>query len=144
MTRNSKKQFVQLLDQTPDLDAVFCVNDDTAMGFYHELKLRNLQPGKDISVFGFDDIVSAAKANPPLASVRADAADLGERALHMAVRIVQGEKVSDELIPTRFILRDSICESQNKSEIVDEADGLKRLDEAFEEIFWRYKFETKR
>ncbi len=141
LTRNSKKQFVQLLDQTPDLDAVFCVNDDTAMGFYHELKLRNLQPGKDISVFGFDDIVSAAKANPPLASVRADAADLGERALHMAVRIVQGEKVSDELIPTRFILRDSICESQNKSEIVDEADGLKRLDEAFEEIFWRYNHE---
>lgn len=141
LTRNSKKQFVQLLDQTPDLDAVFCVNDDTAMGFYHELKLRNLQPGKDISVFGFDDIISAAKANPPLASVRADAADLGERALHMAVRIVQGEKVSDELIPTRFILRDSICESQNKSEIVDEADGLKRLDEAFEEIFWRYNHE---
>lgn len=141
LTRNSKKQFVQLLNQTPDLDAVFCVNDDTAMGFYHELKLRNLQPGKDISVFGFDDIISAAKANPPLASVRADAADLGERALHMAVRIVQGEKVSDELIPTRFILRDSICESQNKSEIVDEADGLKRLDEAFEEIFWRYNHE---
>ena len=141
LTRNSKKQFVQLLDQTPDLDAVFCVNDDTAMGFYHELKLRNLQPGKDISVFWFDDIISAAKANPPLASVRADAADLGERALHMAVRIVQGEKVSDELIPTRFILRDSICESQNKSEIVDEADGLKRLDEAFEEIFWRYNHE---
>ena len=141
LTRNSKKQFAQLLDQTPDLDAVFCVNDDTAMGFYHELKLRNLHPGKDISVLGFDDIVSAAKANPPLASVRADAADLGERALHMAVRIAQGEKVSDELIPTRFILRDSICESQNRKETVHEAGGKERLDDVFEEIFWRYNHE---
>ena len=141
LTRNSKKQFAQLLDQTPDLDAVFCVNDDTAMGFYHELKLRNLHPGKDISVLGFDDIVSAAKANPPLASVRADAADLGERALHMAVRIAQGEKVSDELIPTRFILRNSICESQNRKETVHEAGGKERLDDVFEEIFWRYNHE---
>ena len=141
LTRTSKKQFAQLLDQTPDLDAVFCVNDDTAMGFYHELKLRNLHPGKDISVLGFDDIVSAAKANPPLASVRADAADLGERALHMAVRIAQGEKVSDELIPTRFILRDSICESQNRKETVHEAGGKERLDDVFEEIFWRYNHE---
>ena len=141
LTRNSKKQFAQLLDQTPDLDAVFCVNDDTAMGFYHELKLRNLHPGKDISVLGFDDIVSAAKANPPLASVRADAADLGERALHMAVRIAQGEKVSDELIPTRFILRDSICESQNRKETVHEAGGKERLEDVFEEIFWRYNHE---
>ena len=141
LTRNSKKQFAQLLDQTPDLDAVFCVNDDTAMGFYHELKLRNLHPGKDISVLGFDDIVSAAKANPPLASVRADAADLGERALHMAVRIAQGEKVSDELIPTRFILRNSICESQNRKETVHEAGGKERLEDVFEEIFWRYNHE---
>ena len=45
----------RLLDDNPDLDAILCVNDDTALGLYEEMKRRGLVPGRDISVLGFDD-----------------------------------------------------------------------------------------
>lgn len=141
LTRRSKSVFARFLDQNPDLDAVFCVNDDTAIGLCEALKARNLQPGKDISVFGFDDIVAAAKVNPPLASVRADAANLGESALKMAVRMVQGEEVSSEVIPTSFILRDSICRPNEEKQTENETGIFERIDELCEEIFWRYHHE---
>ena len=60
-SRRSEKFASELLDKNPGLEAVFCVNDETAMGFYEELKKRNIVPGKDISVFGYDDTIAAAK-----------------------------------------------------------------------------------
>lgn len=141
LTRRSKATFVRFLDENPDLDAVFCVNDDTAIGFCEELRARNIQPGRDISVFGFDDIIDAAKTNPPLASVRADAANLGEHALKMAVRMAQGEQVESEVIPTGFILRDSVCRPKEKKQTEKELESLEHIDKLCEEIFWRYNHE---
>lgn len=77
LSRRCEDAYRRLLDRNPDLEAVFCVNDETAMGFCEELKRRNIVPGKDISVFGYDDTITAAKAQPSLSSVRADPAELG-------------------------------------------------------------------
>ena len=55
LTGNAHSAYARLLDDNPDLEAVFCVNDETAAGFYEELKARGLMPGRDISVFGYDD-----------------------------------------------------------------------------------------
>lgn len=52
LTGNAHSAYARLLDDNPDLEAVFCVNDETAAGFYEELKARGLMPGRDISVFG--------------------------------------------------------------------------------------------
>ena len=97
-----------LLDNNPDLDAIFCVNDDTAFGLYEELNRRGIQIGKDIHVLGYDDVVMAAKMNPSLSSVRADGTVLGEEALKMAIRLVHGEDVENKVLPTKFVKRDSI------------------------------------
>ena len=85
LSRRSVAAYRRLLDENPELDAVFCVNDDTAFGLYEELQRRGLQAGKDIFVIGYDDTLAATKANPTLSSVRADASKLGEVALKMAV-----------------------------------------------------------
>lgn len=141
LSRRSEDAFRTLLDQNPDLEAVFCVNDESAMGFYEELKRRNIVPGRDISVFGYDDTIAAAKSQPSLSSVRTDPAELGEYALKMVLRMMCGEKVESRTIPTKFVMRDSICKAAAGE---DEASSYALKDDAeiyFEEIFYRCRHE---
>ena len=49
LTGNAHSAYARLLDDNPDLEAVFCVNDETAAGFYEELKARGLMPGRDMT-----------------------------------------------------------------------------------------------
>lgn len=141
LSRRSENAFRTLLDQNPDLEAVFCVNDETAMGFYEELKRRNIMPGRDISVFGYDDTIASAKSQPSLSSVRADPSELGEYALKMVLRKLCGEKVESQTIPTKFVMRDSFCKVSLGE---DEASAYALKDDVesyFEEIFYRCRHE---
>ncbi|MGN0394723.1 MAG: GGDEF domain-containing protein, partial [Coprococcus sp.] len=105
----SKGFAAQLLNNNPDVEAIFCVNDDTTMGLYEELKERKLRAGRDVSVFGYDDSAMAAIASPSLSTIRADSAQMGYEALKMAVKLLNGEDIKEVVVPTEFILRDSIC-----------------------------------
>lgn len=140
LSRYSKQAYDTLLDNNPDIEAVFCVNDDTAVGFYEALRERGLQLGKQVMVFGYDNILLSAKLKPALSSVWADPVRLGENALDMAYRMVQGEEVESKVIPTKFIRRDSFGDRKSESRKED-AKRLDRdyIDNYFEDIFYRYK-----
>ncbi len=141
LSRRSVDAFQSLLDQNPGLEAVFCVNDETAIGFCEELKRRNIVPGRDISVFGYDDTITAAKAQPSLSSVRADPAELGECALKMVMRMLCGEKVESRTMPTKFVMRDSLCAAKAEDAETD-VYALKDDEEGyFEDIFYRCRHE---
>ena len=49
------RECAKLLEDNPDLEAVFCANDEIAMAMYEAVKQRALFPGKDIFVLGYDD-----------------------------------------------------------------------------------------
>lgn len=141
-SRRCTEAYSKLLDQNPDVEAVFCVNDETAMGFYEELRKRNLKAGRDISVFGYDDTITAAKAYPSLSSVTANTGKLGEAALKMAMRMIHGEEVKSEVIPTKFVKRDSFGRKDWKAEHEDiEQNEMKDADSLFDEIFYRYDYD---
>ena len=42
LSRFEEDTFEAFIDRNPDIEAVFCVNDDTAVGFYEVLKRRNI------------------------------------------------------------------------------------------------------
>ncbi len=141
-SRDSVEVFRELLDNNPELEAVFCVNDDTAIGFYDEVNRRGLQIGSDIHIFGYDDVAMATKMSPPLSSVRADGTELGEEALKMAIRLVQGEKVESKVLPTRFIKRDSIgSEAPEEETRQSPLLGMELADAYFNDIFYHYGHE---
>ena len=71
----------KLLKENPQLQAIVCANDHMARAAYSVLNQYHFTIGKDILVMGFDDIEEAAGMNPPLATVRADAALLGYRGI---------------------------------------------------------------
>lgn len=99
----------QLMADNPDLDAVVCASDQLAFDLYQVLKEQGRQIGEDIYVTGFDDIQEASKINPPLATVRAEAAQLGYYAVVDGVRSLQGQlpKEFSTIVNVDYIKRDS-------------------------------------
>lgn len=104
---NIYKEASRLVDNNPDIDAVICVSGIMAQTLYTVLNDRGIHIGRDIAVTGFDDLSFAAKLEPPLASVRADAYKLGVRAVEKAVNFLSGTPDDENYLATEFIPRQS-------------------------------------
>ncbi|MBR6223945.1 MAG: GGDEF domain-containing protein [Lachnospiraceae bacterium] len=136
----SHKAISDFVDNNPDIEGVFCVNDMVAFSLYDILKKKGKEPGKDVKVLGFDNSQKGSMITPSLSTVDADAVELGRYAYRMVLRVLDGERVGQETIPTRFILRDSFDQPKdptnaNKEPVFDPA----RLDYYFDKVFYRYK-----
>jgi LacI family transcriptional regulator len=70
----------ELLERTRDFTAVFCFNDISAIGAIRAIADAGLRVPEDISVVGFDDIVTAAYCKPSLTTVKQPLEEMGARA----------------------------------------------------------------
>jgi DNA-binding LacI/PurR family transcriptional regulator len=70
----------------PEATAVFCANDQMALGLLRALFEQGRRVPEDISVIGFDDIPESAYFVPPLTTIRQDFGKLGRRALDRLLR----------------------------------------------------------
>lgn len=92
--------------------AIFCGNDDMALGCLHECRLLGIRVPDDLSVMGFDDIQFAAVANPPLTTVSQPAEDIGSRILARLCKIIAGEPDAGQpadIVPHQLVIRDSVA-----------------------------------
>ncbi|WP_369182375.1 LacI family DNA-binding transcriptional regulator [Streptomyces sp. Y1] len=95
----------RLLDQRPELNAVFAASDQMAAGALRTLRRRGLRVPEDVALIGFDDAPVAARCRPGLTTVRQPVEELGARALELLLRDpAPGESV---VLPTRLVVRAS-------------------------------------
>lgn len=88
--------------------AVFCANDQMALGLLRALAEAGREVPGDVSVVGFDDVADAAQYRPPLTTVRQEFDALGERAVAILVdAIEEREVVALESVATTLVLRES-------------------------------------
>ncbi len=113
-------QIDALLDENPEVDAIICATDMIAVTVCAAIKQRRKKIGEDIAVVGFDDLPFAAKYDPPLASVRADARELGFRAVQRVSNILKGCGVGDNYLQSTFVPRASCMYEHNL--LVDKMD----------------------
>ncbi|MET4590745.1 LacI family DNA-binding transcriptional regulator [Arthrobacter sp. 754] len=73
----------RVLDQGDWPDCIIAYSDAVALGIYAELRRRNLEPGRDVSVASFDDISLAELLLPPLTSVSTYPEIIGKKASEM-------------------------------------------------------------
>ncbi len=139
LTIECEPEATKLLDLNPDMEAVFCVNDSVALGLYKVMKRRGLEPGRDLYIMGFDNSVTGAMVTPSLSTVDANAVDLGRHVFEMTKKILGGEKLGQETIPTRFILRDSFGGVNSFSDDYEHILDKNYLDVYFDKVFYRYK-----
>lgn len=82
-----------LLQKSRDFTAVFCFNDIAAIGATRALTEAGLAVPRDVSVVGFDDILSAAYFTPSLTTVRQPLFEMGKRGAQVLLeRIADHEK----------------------------------------------------
>jgi len=69
-------------------DAVFCCNDDLALGALFEAQKMNLAVPDDIAICGFNDLESSSLVNPSITSVASARFDMGKQAVEMLLAAV--------------------------------------------------------
>ena len=98
------------LELARDLDftAVFCANDQMALGVVHAFHDSGVRIPHDVSVIGFDDIPDAAHFWPSLTTVRQDFAEIGRRSMAIILDELHGtSEASHEQIAPQLVLRNS-------------------------------------
>lgn len=101
---------VDLLAIDPRPTAVFCANDAMAIGLVGALRRVGARVPEAMAVTGFDDIAIGRYLDPQLTTVRADAYELGEGAVHMLLPFAQARQPVPSArvsVPTRLIVRAS-------------------------------------
>ena len=92
--------------------AIFCANDEMAIGCIHEIKSNGLRVPHDISVLGFDDIRYAEVTDPPLTTVSQPAEEIGERVMYRLCRSLgtgYDENTEAEIVPHKLVVRQSVA-----------------------------------
>lgn len=73
--------------------AIFCFNDEMAMGVIESARRRGLQLPSELSVVGFDDIRFAQCADPPLTTIAQPMREIGEAAVMLLLDILNGNRI---------------------------------------------------
>ena len=91
-----------------DVTAVFCGNDELAIGLMRALSDRGRRVPEDVSVVGFDDQPLVALWRPSLTTVDQDFEDLGARAFGLLQRLIDGEDdVPASVATPQLVVRES-------------------------------------
>lgn len=94
-----------LIESHPDLEAIVCANDDMAFAVYAVMEEKNLTPGIDIAVTGFDNVPKSKICKIPLTTVHADASEMA----YQALKLLDMPEIHDHqyTIPTKMKRRRS-------------------------------------
>jgi LacI family transcriptional regulator, gluconate utilization system Gnt-I transcriptional repressor len=84
--------FQRLLASAPDVEAVFCCNDDLALGVLFACQRRNIRVPEDMSILGFNDLDFAASAYPALSSVATPRFEMGRQAAETILQVIRAPK----------------------------------------------------
>ena len=88
----------QILTMENRPDAVFAVNDDTAIGVLFSVKRAGLRIPEDVSICGFTDGERAIECDPMLTSVEQRGTEVGNEAVEILLKHVEGEVPIDKVI----------------------------------------------
>ncbi|WGR92497.1 LacI family DNA-binding transcriptional regulator [Bradyrhizobium sp. ISRA443] len=103
--------FADLLAKAPEIDAVFCVNDDLALGALFECKRRHMAVPDQMAIVGFNDLEFMASSVPTLSSVRTNRYEMGRNAATMVLEALEGRRPAEPVVDLGF----SIIERQSSA-----------------------------
>jgi LacI family transcriptional regulator len=123
-SESGERAIRQLLEQYPDIDAVFAGNDQMALSVSQVACRSGLRIPHDLAVVGFDGIPEAAYFWPPLSTVQQDMHQLGCVAVDQVVRMIEASRESAKTfepetiwLEPRLIVRESSLASSKTVEV---------------------------
>jgi LacI family transcriptional regulator len=89
-------------------DALFCSNDQTAVGALRALHAAGVRVPDDVALVGFDDVDAACFTIPSLTTVHQPLYEMGRAAASTVVAAAEGRPIERHIeIPTRLVVRES-------------------------------------
>lgn len=105
--RGGETAMRELLDRSPDLDAVFVASDLMAAGALAALHHAGRRVPVDVAVGGFDDSRVAASTSPPLTTIRQPLDRVATEMARLLVNLLRGEPATPLVLPTQLVERES-------------------------------------
>ena len=100
---SGEQALYQLLQQHPDMDAVFASNDQMALGALRAAHLLKRRVPDDLAVVGYDNTPESAFFWPPLTTIRQHLVELGQASVQELEKIIQAP-AADHAAPASVLL----------------------------------------
>ncbi len=106
-----------LMETAPEVTAVFCANDQTAIGAVKAAQVMGLRIPDDVSIASIDDIEMAKYMFPPLTTVHIPTTEIGSITAKILIdRIRGGHKLPMKIsLPANLVIRESCCPPRVKA-----------------------------
>jgi LacI family repressor for deo operon, udp, cdd, tsx, nupC, and nupG len=98
--------------------AIFCFNDEMAMGVLHHARRTGLVVPRDLSVVGFDDIRFARYTEPALTTVAQPMRDIGEGTVKLLLSILADDSRTPPSVtlPHHLVVRGTTAPPRTSSD----------------------------
>jgi LacI family transcriptional regulator len=99
----------KLLDLADPPTAIFCFNDNMAIGAMRVARERGIRVPEDLSLVGFDDLGEASIVHPALTTIRQPLAEMGRIAVSLLMRLLEDQPLEalHVELATRLVVRES-------------------------------------
>ncbi len=101
---------VRLLSQENRPDAIYCANDQMALGALNAVRnYLGIRVPDEVSIIGFDDIPAASWPSIRMTTIHVDSTELVRRAVHMMIRMIDSGRtdLQSETIPVHLVVRNT-------------------------------------
>jgi LacI family transcriptional regulator len=101
-----------LLEAEDRPTAIFASSDVSGLAAMALAAQLGLNVPADLSLVGFDNIPESALSSPPLTTISQPIRQMGQRAIDLLVKLIQGEapKATHITLATTLVVRQSTCE----------------------------------
>ena len=99
----------ELLSRGGEFTSIVCYNDEAAFGAIRACKDHGLRVPEDVSVVGFDDILSEAFFNPSLTTIRQPLNQMGIEAARILLQRIRGQEAIPDTVSIlpELVIRES-------------------------------------
>lgn len=99
--------------------AIFCFNDEMAIGVIEVARRMGIVVPQQLSVVGFDDIRYARHMDPPLTTIAQPMRQIGEGTVRLLLSILSGDSYADTpesvTLPHKLIVRESTAAASRRA-----------------------------
>ena len=99
----------QLIQEHPEITALFCFNDLVAIGALQCCHSLDLSVPDDLAIIGYDDIPMASWVTPTLTTCKVNFEDMGKAATHLLISHINNcaGECDNSVLEPQLIIRDS-------------------------------------
>lgn len=97
--------------QSSPPQAIFCQNDQMALGVLYQAKQLGISIPQQLSVIGFDGIIEGQFSDPPLTTIRQPCFAMGQQAMDLLLKLINNQSTPQHshLLETELIVRQSVA-----------------------------------